>query len=65
VLPLETDFAKDLGVINIANALAQVVAPVVAAPIVTSLGGYRSLYLTASVVGLAGALAVVRTRAVP
>ncbi len=64
VLPDEADFAKDLGVINIANALPQVVAPVIAAPIVTQLGGYTTLYLTASVVGLVGALAVVRIRGV-
>ena len=64
VLPAEADFAKDLGVINIANALPQVLAPVVAAPIVTSLGGYTTLYLTAAVVGLAGAVAVVRIRGV-
>ncbi|HET7761204.1 MAG TPA: MFS transporter [Phycicoccus sp.] len=64
VLPAEADFAKDLGVINIANALPQVLAPVVAAPIVTSLGGYTTLYLTAAAVGLAGAVAVVRIRGV-
>jgi MFS family permease len=65
VLPDETGFAKDLGVINIANALPQVIAPVIAAPIVTSLGGYTSLYLVAGIVGLIGALAVAKIRNVP
>lgn len=64
VLPNEAGYAKDLGVINIANALPQVIAPVIAAPIVTQLGGYTSLYLVAGLVGLAGALAVVRIRGV-
>lgn len=64
VLPDEAGFAKDLGVINIANALPQVLAPVVAAVIVNALGGYTTLYVTAALVGLAGALAVVRIRGV-
>lgn len=64
VLPDEAGFAKDLGVINIANALPQVIAPVIAAPIVTQLGGYTTLYVTAAVVGLVGAVAVVRIRGV-
>lgn len=64
VLPDEAGFAKDLGVINIANALPQVIAPVVAAPIVTQLGGYTSLYVVAAVVGLVGAVAVVNIRGV-
>ncbi|WP_255955877.1 MULTISPECIES: MFS transporter [Aeromicrobium] len=64
VLPDEDGFAKDLGVINIANALPQVIAPVLAAPIVLWLGGYTTLYVTAGVIGLVGAVAVVRIRGV-
>src|SRR5207253_1510901 len=45
VLPKALDRGKDLGVINVANALPQVAAPALAAPIVTYLGGYRVLYL--------------------
>jgi MFS family permease len=60
VLPRATDRGKDLGVINIANALPQVAAPALAAPIVTHLGGYRVLYGVAAVVGLAGAILVGR-----
>ncbi|MFJ9536679.1 MFS transporter [Streptomyces sp. NPDC101225] len=64
VLPKALDRGKDLGVINIANALPQVAAPALAAPIVTYLGGYRVLYLVAAVIGLAGAVLVGRIRGV-
>lgn len=64
VLPKALDRGKDLGVINVANALPQVVAPALAAPIVTYLGGYRVLYLVAAVIGLAGAVLVNRIKGV-
>ena len=64
VLPTATDRGKDLGVINVANALPQVAAPALAAPIVTYLGGYRVLYLVAAVIGLVGAGLVSRIRGV-
>ncbi|MFE1750402.1 MFS transporter [Streptomyces anandii] len=64
VLPKALDRGKDLGVINVANALPQVAAPVLAAPVVTYLGGYRVLYLVAAVIGLAGAVLVGRIRGV-
>ncbi|GHD98714.1 MFS transporter [Streptomyces alanosinicus] len=64
VLPKALDRGKDLGVINVANALPQVAAPALAAPIVTYLGGYRMLYLVAAVIGLAGAVLVTRIRGV-
>ncbi|MGW1282890.1 MFS transporter [Streptomyces sp. NPDC002586] len=64
VLPTALDRGKDLGVINVANALPQVAAPALAAPIVTYLGGYRVLYLVAAVIGVAGAVLVGRIRGV-
>ncbi|MFF4750143.1 MFS transporter [Streptomyces sp. NPDC002514] len=64
VLPTALDRGKDLGVINIANALPQVAAPALAAPIVTYLGGYRVLYLVSAAIGLAGAVLVGRIRGV-
>ncbi|MCF3121165.1 MFS transporter [Streptomyces arenae] len=64
VLPEAMDRGKDLGIINIANSLPQVAAPALAAPIVTHLGGYRVLYLTAAVLGLAGAVLVRRIKGV-
>lgn len=47
-----------LGVANIGSTLPQVLAPVVAAPVVTSAAGYTGLYLAAAVVALL-ALAVI------
>lgn len=64
VLPAAADRGKDLGVINIANSLPQVLAPAVAAPIVAWLGGYRTLYAVAAAVGLAGAVMVRMIRGV-
>ena len=57
VLPNPADYGKDLGVINIANTLSQVLAPAIAAPMLW-LGGYRTLYAVAAAIGLAGAFAV-------
>lgn len=47
-----------LGIGNIASALPQALAPVVAAPVVLHLGGYTGLYLVASVVCVAALLCV-------
>jgi MFS family permease len=64
VLPAAQDRAKDLGVINIANAAPQVLAPAVAALLVTQAGGYAALYAASAAVTLAGALLVRRIRGV-
>ena len=64
VLPSSGDEARDLGIINIASAGAQVLAPVIAAPIVTSLGGYTVLYIFSATMCIIGALAVSRIRGV-
>lgn len=80
VLPGAEDRAKDLGVINIANALPQVVAPFVAALIllvVEAAGGvtetdgdrfsvgYCVLYAAAFLVAVLGSVLVHRIRSVP
>lgn len=65
VLPTATDRAKDLGVINIASAAPQVLGPALAAPLVTHLGGYPTLYAVTAGVTLLGAVLVVRIRSVP
>ena len=54
VLPAATDRAKDLGVINIATAAPQVLGPAIAAPLVTHLGGYPTLFAVTAVVTLLG-----------
>jgi hypothetical protein len=56
--------AKDLGLINIANSGPQVVAPAIAAPLVSQLGGYPALYLGAAVITTAGSVFVWKIRSV-
>ncbi|MEC3978209.1 MFS transporter [Amycolatopsis sp. H20-H5] len=64
VLPDATTRGKDLGVINIANALSHVLGPTVAAVMVTSLGGYPALFAFSAVVALLGAVLVHRIKSV-
>jgi MFS family permease len=65
VLPAAVHRAKDLGVINIANAAPQVLGPAISAPIVIHLGGYPTLYAVTAVVTLLGSVFVVKIRSVP
>jgi MFS family permease len=62
VLPSADDRAKDLGVINIANALPQVLAPVVAAGILGLGAGYGTLYVVAALATVLGSVLVTRIR---
>ncbi|MDO9497556.1 MAG: MFS transporter, partial [Nocardioides sp.] len=64
VLPNAGDRAKDLGVINIANALPQVVAPGIAAVVLGLDLGYATLYGLAAVTTVVGSLLVTRIRSV-
>jgi MFS family permease len=64
VLPAAADRAKDIGVINIAPSVSQALGPVLAAPVVAYLGGYPTLFALTAVTSLAGALAVLKIRAV-
>jgi MFS family permease len=64
VLPFAVNRGKDMGVINVANSLPQVVAPALALLAVTHGGGYRTLFLTAAVIGLLGAVFVVKIKGV-
>jgi MFS family permease len=64
VLPKAEDRAKDLGIINIASSAPQVLGPALAAPIVTYLGGYSSLYISVAVVTVLGSYFVTRIRGV-
>ncbi|QES24400.1 MFS transporter [Streptomyces venezuelae] len=59
VLPKAEDAARDMGVLNIANAGPQVIAPFVASLVVSlSGGGYTALFVVAAVLSVLGALAV-------
>ncbi|NQX29073.1 MFS transporter [Microbacteriaceae bacterium VKM Ac-2854] len=69
VLPNKDDTAKDLGVLNIANALPQSIAPALAPAIIaigstTALGGYTTWYLFGALIALAGAVLVYRIKGV-
>ncbi|MET1034454.1 MAG: MFS transporter [Arthrobacter sp.] len=65
VLPSAAARGKDMGVINIAAALPQVVAPALALLAVRFLGGYTALFILAAAIGLAGAALVYRIKSVP
>ena len=69
VLPNPEDTAKDLGVLNIANALPQSIAPAIAPAIIafgatTALGGYTTYYLFGALIAFAGAVLVYRIKGV-
>jgi len=64
VLPAAIDRGKDLGVINIANAAPQVLAPAVAAVLVAHGGGYAGLYAFAAAATLLGGVLVRQIRGV-
>jgi MFS family permease len=64
VLPSKNDFAKDLGVLNIAATLPQTIGPAAAGLIVVSFGGYAALFPVGIVVALAGAFAVLPIKSV-
>lgn len=68
-LPNPDNNAKDLGVLNMANALPQSIAPTIAPAIIalgnlTALGGYTVWYLFGAAVALSGALLVMRIKGV-
>lgn len=64
VLPSAEDAARDMGVLNIANAGPQIIAPFVASAVVTVLGGYTGLFLVGGALSLLGALAILPIRSV-
>ena len=64
VLPSDRSTGSMLGVANIANALPQVIAPMLAAPIVTGLGGYPVLFLVTAAISLLVLVCVPRLRGV-
>ncbi|MFF2507759.1 MFS transporter [Streptomyces sp. NPDC058067] len=63
VLPNAADAARDLGVLNIANAGPQIIAPFVAS-LVVGAAGYNALYLAGALIILAGALSVAPIKSV-
>jgi hypothetical protein len=64
VLPSKSSFAKDLGVVNIAATLPQVLAPAVAGFVILTFGGYIALFPIGIVLSVLGAVAVFFIKAV-
>jgi MFS family permease len=64
VLPDPESRGKDLGIMNIATAVPQAIAPLLGAGIVALVGGFTGLFIMAGVFAFAGALAVARVKAV-
>ncbi|MER5308792.1 MFS transporter [Streptomyces sp. NPDC002773] len=64
VLPSADDAARDMGVLNIANAGPQIIAPFMASVVVASFGGYTALFVTGAVITVLGALSVLPIRSV-
>ncbi|MCE0538715.1 MFS transporter [Kineosporia rhizophila] len=65
VLPAADDRAKDLGVINIAAALPQVLAPALAAAVLALELGYAGVFGLAAAISVLGSVLVGRIRSVP
>lgn len=64
VLPDPQTRGKDLGIMNIATAVPQAVAPLLGALIVAALAGFQGLFLLAAGAAILGALAVLPIRSV-
>lgn len=64
VLPDAADRGKDLGVMNIASAVPQAIAPLVGAWVVASLGGFTGLFLLSGLIALLGAATITPIRSV-
>jgi MFS family permease len=65
VLPDPGSAARDLGIINIATAIPQVIGPPVAALVVSSGAGYRGLFAFAGALALAASVVFARVPALP
>ena len=64
VLPDPENRGKDLGIMNIATAVPQAIAPLIGAGVVAAMGGFMGLFIMSGVFAFAGALAVARVKAV-
>jgi MFS family permease len=64
VLPDPADRGKDLGIMNIATAVPQAVAPLLGALVVAALGGFPGLFVMSAVAAVLGALAILPIKTV-
>jgi len=64
VLPSSHTRGKDLGIMNIATAVPQAVAPLLGAFVVAALGGFTGLFVASAIVATLGGLAVIPIKTV-
>ncbi len=64
VLPSSHTRGKDLGIMNIATAVPQAVAPLLGSFVVAALGGFTGLFIASAVFAALGGLAVVPVKSV-
>ena len=64
VLPSSHTRGKDLGIMNIATAVPQAVAPLLGSFIVAALGGFTGLFIASAVAAALGGLAVIPIKSV-
>ncbi|CAN5350439.1 MFS transporter [soil metagenome] len=64
VLPSSHTRGKDLGIMNIATAVPQAVAPLVGAFVVATFGGFTALFVASAAVAVLGGLAVIPIKSV-
>lgn len=62
VLPTTEDNGKDIGIIGLAISLPNILAPIVAAFMVSSMGGYVALYVVAGIIAVIGGVLVYRIK---
>ena len=60
VLPSPANAGRDLGIINIASAVPQVIGAPIAGLVVAGAGGYRGLFVFAGLLALAAAVVLTR-----
>ena len=64
VLPAAESRGKDLGIMNLASAIPQAIAPMIGALVVIAFGSFSALFVASAVVGLAGAVTVLPIKSV-
>ena len=64
MLPDAHTRGKDLGIMNIATAVPQAIAPLIGAVVVAALAGFQGLFVLSAITALLGALAVLPIRSV-
>jgi MFS family permease len=60
VLPFRDDHARDLGFVNVAASLGQLLGPLIGAGLVAAVGGFWLLFAVGAVLSVAGGLATLR-----